>query len=213
MSELFIALGIIFAYLIGSLPTAVWLGIGYYGIDVREHGSGNAGATNTFRVLGKKAGIIVMLVDIFKGFTATSMASILWYMDFINETDLVIFKLVFGVVAIFGHIFPIYEKFKGGKGVATLLGMVLAIHIEAALICTLIFVIVLLASKYVSLGSMIASLAFPILLLLPRFNPEEPVLIIFGFILFALVVLTHQKNIKRLISGEESKTNIRLRKR
>lgn len=205
--------GTLMAYMIGSLPTSVWLGEAYFGIDVRDYGSGNAGATNTFRVLGKRAGTIVMLVDVFKGWTATSLALLLYYLDAISGDYLVHFKLLFGILAVVGHIFPVYVNFKGGKGVATLLGMVLSIHLEAALLCLLIFFIVLLTSKYVSLGSMIAALAFPILLLIPRFNPEEPLLIIFGFILFAIVVLTHQKNIVRLINGEESRANIRLRRK
>jgi glycerol-3-phosphate acyltransferase PlsY len=200
------------AYLTGAIPSAVWLGKSFFGIDVREHGSGNAGATNTFRVLGKKAGIIVMAADILKGAVATSYANLLINWSVVDQDDIVFYKLMFGVIAVIGHIFPVYVNFKGGKGVATLLGMVLAIHAEAALICIAVFLVVFLISKYVSLGSMIAALAFPILLLLPRFSPDEPVLTVFGFVIFVLVVLTHQKNIKRLINGEESKMVIRLRR-
>lgn len=213
MNIVLIICGTLMAYMIGSLPTSVWLSEAYFGIDVRNFGSGNAGATNTFRVLGKRAGTVVMLVDIFKGWTATSLALILYYLDAIYFEEINEFKLLFGVLAIVGHIFPIYVNFKGGKGVATLFGMALAVHLEASLLCVLIFLIVLFISKYVSLGSMIGTLAFPILLLMPRFNPEEPLVIIFGFVLFAIVVLTHQKNIVRLINGEESRTNIRLRKK
>lgn len=200
------------AYLTGAIPSAVWLGKSFFGVDVREHGSGNAGATNTFRVLGKKAGIIVMAADILKGSLATSYALILLNLSIIHPDNIVFYKLVLGVIAVLGHIFPVYVNFKGGKGVATLLGMVLAIHLEAALICVLVFLVVFLISKYVSLGSMIAALAFPILLLLPRFSPDEPILIFFGFVLFLLVVLTHQKNIKRILNGEESKMQIRLKR-
>lgn len=205
ITALFIA-----AYLIGSISTAVWLGKAYYGIDIRQHGSGNSGATNTFRVLGKKPGTVVMLIDIFKGWTATSLAGFLVIFNAISPDNLIYFQLAMGALAVVGHIFPVYEHFKGGKGVATLLGMMLAIQTEVALMCMVIFVIVLFTSRYVSLGSMIAALAFPILLLLPRFHPENPVLIIFGFILFAVVVLTHRKNINRLLAGEESKANIKL---
>ncbi|MCC9168365.1 glycerol-3-phosphate 1-O-acyltransferase PlsY [Pontibacter harenae] len=210
MDVLFIALLGIVAYLIGSICTAVWVGKAYYGIDIRQHGSGNSGATNTFRVLGKKPGTAVMLIDIFKGWTATSLAGLLVIFDVIQAENLVVYQLILGALAVVGHIFPVYEKFKGGKGVATLLGMMLAIHTEVALMCMVIFVIVLFTSKYVSLGSMIAALAFPILLLLPRFHPENPVLIVFGFVVFAVVVLTHRKNINRLLQGEESKANITL---
>lgn len=212
MDVLLIIAGFVMAYLLGSLPTSVWLGEAYFGIDVRDYGSGNAGATNTFRVLGRKAGTIVMLVDILKGWTATSLALLLYLMNVIPFDDLLMYKLLFGILAVIGHIFPVYVKFKGGKGVATLMGMVLAIHTEAALLCLVIFFVVLLTSKYVSLGSMIAALAFPILLLLPRFSPDDPMMIVFGFVMFALVVITHQKNIVRLLNGEESRTNI-LRKK
>lgn len=204
---------VLFAYLLGALPTAVWLGEAYFGIDIREHGSGNAGATNTFRVLGKKAGTIVMLVDILKGWTATSLANILYLGDFILEEQLFYYQLMLGVVAVVGHVFPVYVKFKGGKGVATILGMVLAIQTEAALASALVFLIVLIISKYVSLGSMLASLAFPLLLMLPMFKPNDPVLVVFGFAIFAIVTLTHQKNIKRLIKGEESKAKINLKRK
>jgi acyl phosphate:glycerol-3-phosphate acyltransferase len=197
------------AYLIGAIPTAVWVGQAYYGIDVRQHGSGNAGATNTFRVLGKKPGTLVMLVDIFKGWTATSLAGFLVIMDVIPEQQLLVFKLLMGSLAVVGHIFPVYAGFKGGKGVATLLGMVLAIQTEAALVCLGIFVVVLLLSKYVSLGSMLAAVAFPILLFLPYFNPEKhTLLIVFGFLIAVMVVLTHRKNINRLLHGVESKANL-----
>lgn len=210
MELLVIAILCIAAYLIGSIPTAVWVGKAYYGIDIRQHGSGNSGATNTFRVLGKKPGTAVMLIDIFKGWTATSLAGFLIIFDVVEPGNLITFKLILGALSVIGHIFPVYERFVGGKGVATLLGMMLAIQTEVALMCIVIFVIVLLTSKYVSLGSMIAALAFPILLLLPRFSPDNPILIIFGFILFAVVALTHRKNINRLLQGEESKANIRL---
>jgi glycerol-3-phosphate acyltransferase PlsY len=130
MDVLLIIAGFVMAYLLGSLPTSVWLGQAYFGIDVRDFGSGNAGATNTFRVLGRKAGIIVMLVDILKGWTATSLALLLYLMNVIPFDDLLMYKLLFGILSVIGHIFPIYVGFKGGKGVATLLGMVLAIHTE-----------------------------------------------------------------------------------
>lgn len=213
MELLFIAILFVAAYLIGSICSAVWIGKAYYGVDIRQHGSGNSGATNTFRVLGKKPGTIVMLIDIFKGWVGTSLASLLVIFNLIEPENLVIYQLIMGALTVIGHIFPVYEKFKGGKGVATLLGMMLAIQPAVALLCMVIFVIVLFTSKYVSLGSMIAALAFPILLLLPRFHPDNPILIVFGFILFAVVVLTHRKNINRLIQGEESKANINLGRR
>lgn len=205
--------GVVLAYLIGSIPTAVWYGRIFFGIDVREHGSGNSGATNSFRVMGKKAGVIVMLIDVLKGFLSTQSA--VWFLlaGYIKADDLILYQSAFGIAAVLGHIFPVYAKFKGGKGIATLLGMVLSIHIQAALVCMLVFLIVLLISKYVSLGSMLAALAFPLVLLMPRFYPEEPFLIAFGFVIFFVVVITHQKNIVRLIHGEENKARISIRKK
>jgi acyl phosphate:glycerol-3-phosphate acyltransferase len=211
MEIVYIVLGIILAYLIGSIPTAVWFGIGFFNTDVRQHGSGNSGATNTFRVLGTKAGSIVMAVDIFKGWTATAIVDILAMLGYISPEYIITFKLIFGIIAVTGHIFPIYVNFKGGKGVATLLGMGFSIHPEAALLCILVFLLVLFTSKYVSLGSIIAALSFPLMLLLPELKPNEPILIIFGFIFFAIVVLTHHKNIRRIMNGEENKAKIRIK--
>lgn len=207
--ELAIGIGLVLAYLLGSIPSAVWFGKALYGIDVREHGSGNPGATNTFRVLGKRAGTIVMLGDIIKGMAATSVAGILYSLGFVEEQNLVTYKLIFGVVAVIGHIFSIFLNFKGGKGVATLLGMMIAIHYEVALLCIVVFLVTLLVSKYVSLASIIGALSFPALLLLvPRFKTGEPLLIIFGFFLFIIIVWTHHKNIRRMVEGDENKTYI-----
>lgn len=215
MNCVLIGITCVVAYLIGSIPTAVWYGQGFFGVDVRKHGSGNAGATNVFRVLGKRAGTIVMLVDVIKGYTATILSTLLWYTGVISDTEIMTFKIVFGLVAVFGHLYPVFAQFKGGKGVASLLGMVLAIHPEMALVCIGIFLLVVIASQYVSLGSILAALAFPILLLLRIFGEKEsPLLIVFGFIVFLMVVLTHQKNIGRLWRGQENRTVlIRLRKK
>lgn len=212
--SIYTILGIIGAYLIGSIPTAVWYGKLAFGIDVRDFGSGNAGATNSFRVMGKRAGIIVMLIDVIKGLIATELAFWMFKGGLFAPGDVLLFyKSAFGIAAVVGHIFPIYAGFKGGKGIATLLGMMLSIHVQATLICVLVFIIVLLISKYVSLGSMLAALAFPLVLLMPRFYPEEPFLIAFGFVIFFMVVFTHQKNIVRLLNGEENKAKIRIGKK
>ena len=219
MDILLIICASIVAYLLGSIPTAVWYSKFRHGIDIREHGSGNAGATNTFRVLGKKAGSIVMGVDILKGFLATSLAWVLEFYEIIAPFDefyiykMIFYKLIFGSLAIVGHIFPAFANFKGGKGVATLLGMMLAVHHTATLLCVGVFVIVLFSFRYVSLGSLLATLSFPLLLLSPRFRPEDPIVIVFGFLMFTIVALTHQKNIVRLLQGEESRANIRIKRR
>lgn len=199
---------IIGAYLLGSIPTSVWYGIGYFGIDVRQHGSGNAGATNTFRVLGKRAGTIVMLIDVLKGWTATCLALLLFYFNVIDDTQLLTYKIVFGIIAIVGHIFPVFVGFKGGKGVATLLGMVLAVHPELALMSITIFILTLLTSQYVSLSSILATLAFPVLSLLGMFGQPDTLLVVFGFVMFLLVVITHQKNIVRIFNGNESRVKL-----
>ena len=215
MNVFLISITTVVAYLLGSIPSAVWYGQGFFGIDIRQHGSGNAGATNTFRVLGKRAGTIVMLVDVLKGYTAAIMATLLWYLDVITYNEIMTFEIVFGLVAVIGHLYPIFAGFRGGKGVASLLGMVLAIHPEMALLCIGIFLLVVIASQYVSLGSILAALAFPVLLLLRVFGEKEnPLLIVFGFVMFLMVVITHQKNIGRLLRGQENRTVlIRLRKK
>ncbi len=192
----------VIAYLIGSIPSAVWIGKCFYGVDVREHGSGNAGTTNTIRVLGTKPGIVVFLIDVIKGFAAVSLAH---FSNF--ECDSAAFmnlKIILGVFAVLGHIFPLYARFKGGKGVATLLGMVLAVYPIGALICFGIFVIVLSISKYVSLGSMIAGISFPILIIFV-FQERIPSLMIFAILASILLIITHRKNISRLIHHEENK--------
>jgi acyl phosphate:glycerol-3-phosphate acyltransferase len=210
---LFIILGALVAYLLGSIPTAVWYGKAFHGVDVRQHGSGNAGATNTFRVLGKTAGIIVLLIDVLKGFVATEWAWLMMDWKIVQYDNLflyklVFYKLIFGTLAVVGHIFPVYAGFKGGKGVATLLGMMLAVDYQTTLMSVGVFLVVLLVFQYVSLGSMLAALSFPLLLLVPRFKPDDPAVVVFGFLMFLVVVITHQKNITKLLNGEENKARL-----
>ena len=203
----FLILAGVLAYLIGSIPSAVWFGRAVHKIDVREHGSGNPGATNTFRVLGKRAGTIVLLFDIAKGLLATSLAVVLLKFGIINEDQLILAKLILGMIAVFGHLFPIFLRFKGGKGVATLFGMMIGIQLPVALISLAIFLLTLITSKYVSLGSMVAALSFPLMLVfIPQFNTGEPILVMFGFFLAIVVFWSHNKNVKRILQGEESKT-------
>lgn len=194
------------SYLIGSLPSSVWVGKAYHGIDVRDYGSGNAGATNTFRVLGTPTGIVVLFLDIIKGVTATSL---IHYVPSVSHgtEQFINLQLLFGLLAVVGHIFPIYENFKGGKGIATLFGMLIGIHYVLALACVALFVVVLLSTKYVSLSSILAAVAFPILTIFV-FKRDEPLFIAFGIAAAVLVVLTHKKNISRLLNGEESKANL-----
>lgn len=207
MNPLIVSATAILAYLLGSIPTAVWYGQAFFGLDIRQHGSGNAGATNTFRVLGKRAGTVVMLIDVLKGYTAAVLSTLLLHYHVIGPDNWLTLKLTFGLLAVVGHLFPVFANFKGGKGVASLLGMVLATHPEVAAVCIGIFLVVLIASQYVSLGSILAALAFPILLLTSAFGEKEsPLLIGFGFLVFLIVVFTHKKNIGRLMRGEENRT-------
>ncbi|MDB5013270.1 MAG: acyl-phosphate glycerol-3-phosphate acyltransferase [Daejeonella sp.] len=200
---------LIAAYLFGSIPTAVWIGQAFYGVDVREYGSGNAGATNTFRVLGKKAGIAVMVLDIFKGWTATNLAYLigLSVTGPQNSVQFVNYQLALGIIAVMGHLFPVFAGFRGGKGIATLFGMILAVQSEAALLCVLVFVIVLLISKYVSLSSILAGFTFPLSIIFVFHSPIRSV-ILYGMSICILILVTHQKNIERLLKGKESKVNL-----
>lgn len=205
MSSSFQIIALVIAYLIGSIPSAVWIGKIFYGVDVREYGSGNAGATNTFRVLGKKAGIPVLLIDIFKGFVAVQLP---YLTDFTpGSVHFVNLQLVMGVAALFGHIFPLFAAFKGGKGIATLLGIILSVHPYAALLSIAVFLIVFLISNYVSLGSICAAIAFPIIVVVV-FKTKIPALVIFSMVIAVLVLVTHQKNIERLLKHQESKSHL-----
>ena len=196
---------ILLAYLTGAFPSAVWVGKTFYKIDVREFGSGNAGATNTFRVLGKKAGIPVLIMDIFKGWICVNYIE---FLTIVPRSDESVFEiqLAFGVAAVIGHLFPVYTGFRGGKGIATLLGLLIGLHTVAALYSILVFVVVFMVSKYVSLGSILASLAFPILVIF-ILGSTNVSLNLFSFFVPVLSLITHKKNIERLMRGEETKVN------
>ncbi len=196
---------LLFAYLIGSIPTAVWLGKFFYGIDVREFGSGNAGATNTFRVLGKKAGIPVLIIDVLKGYAAVLLVHLSSYTPYSNE--FINFQIALGISSLFGHIFPIFAGFRGGKGVATLLGVVLAIHPQSASLAIGIFLIMLFAFQYVSLASMTAGLFFPILLIVV-FKSDNLALSTFSIVVAIMLIITHKRNIDRLLKKQESKVKL-----
>ena len=197
---------VVVAYLLGSIPTSVWVSKSMFDIDIREYGSGNAGATNTFRVLGPKWGSFVMLVDVTKGVLATSLYILMPYY-LTNELARTNFMIVLGLVAVVGHIFPFFANFKGGKGVATLLGMSLAIQPIVALLCLVVFLITLISTRFVSLSSMLAGIAFMVLILF-IFKEKESMYRLFAVIVAVMVVITHQKNITRLIKGTENKVPI-----
>jgi len=194
------------AYLVGSIPTSVWWGRAFFGIDVREHGSRNAGATNTFRVLGPKAGVPVLLIDILKGFLPVRLLP--------NFTDLepdtapwMWFRVALVSAAVIGHLYPVFAGFKGGKGVATSLGGVLAVHPGAAAICVAVFAVVFLLSRYVSLGSLCAAVAFPLAVIVV-YKEFSAVKIGFAVVLCLLVFYTHRENIGRLLRGEENRMSL-----
>lgn len=203
MKELLI---ILLAYLLGSIPTSVWVSRYFFNIDIREYGSGNAGATNSFRVLGKSWGTFVMLVDMLKGLLAVKLVYLLpFYADHdIAKTNL---QIGLGLAAVLGHIFPIWADFRGGKGIATLFGLVLGISPWTALSCIGVFLLVLYLTRFVSLSSILASAAFPIFILV-IFNVDNHAYRVFAVAVALLVILTHQKNITRLLKGNESKVPI-----
>ena len=197
---------IIFAYLIGSIPTALIISKKYFGIDIRDYGSGNMGATNTFRVLGSKYGTLVMVFDILKGIAAVALYNFLpHYLS--NELDRTNFMIGLGLAAVLGHIFPIFANFKGGKGVATLFGMILAVQPVVAISCVGVFLIVLYLTRYVSLSSILGALMLPISVLW-IWNEHEVMYRIFALLVAFMVVITHQKNIGRILRGVESRIPI-----
>lgn len=202
----FIIIGFI-GYLLGSIPTAVWIGKAWHGIDVREHGSKNAGATNTFRVLGKKPGIVVLVIDILKGVLAVLSPFALVFLQIVNSTSSIDhLQIVAAIFAVIGHMFPLFAGFKGGKGVATSLGIIIGMQPIAAAFCIVVFLIVFIASNYVSLGAIVASVIFPVIVYMR--HPESTEMHYFSFILASAVVFAHRKNITRLMKGEESKMNL-----
>jgi len=194
---------VICAYLLGSIPAAVWIGKAAKGVDVREHGSKNAGTANTMRVLGVKTGIPVLLVDVFKGFAAVKLALLSPAFE-AGTNGFVNFQLVLGAAAVLGHVFPVFAGFRGGKGVATIVGILLALHWQATVIAIVVFFITLFIGKYVSLGSLMMGLSYPVSVIL-IFKTESISLKIFAVAVSILLIITHRKNISRLLNGKEGK--------
>ncbi len=197
----------IIGYLFGSIPTAVWIGRFYFKLDVREHGSKNAGATNTFRVLGKKPGIIVLFIDVLKGVIASIFPVIFIEFYEMSYTFLISLRLISSIFSMIGHVLPVFAKFKGGKGVATSLGVLIGLQPFAALICFSVFLLVFIASKYVSLGAISSAFTYPSIVYFvdPNVLPHE---MIFTITLSSAVLFTHRKNIFRLLKGKENKMNL-----
>lgn len=197
-----IALIILAAYLLGSISNAVWIGKKFFGTDVREHGSKNAGATNTLRVLGRKAAFPVFALDVLKGFGAVMLAHFSGLES--GSGFLFTLKIILVIAVVLGHIFPVFYGFRGGKGVATLVGAVLAVNPAAVLLSLSVFIVVLAISHYVSLGSMSGGLMFPVFVIFVLHETYVP-MIIFSCIVTVSLMITHRKNIGRLIKGTESK--------
>jgi len=181
----------IIGYLLGSINTSVITGK-FYGVDVRQHGSGNAGATNTLRVLGKKAAIMVVIGDVLKGLITCIISN-----SIAGQTG----AIIGGAAAILGHNWPVYFGFKGGKGVLTSITVMFYLDWKISLILVGIFVVVVLISRYVSLGSVLGAIALPVLTIL---FGRDIKLVIFSIALAVIIVFKHQSNIKRLLNGTES---------
>lgn len=207
MNIILLACILILAYLLGSIPSAVWIGERFYGVDVRKQGSGNAGATNTIRILGLKAGICVLLIDVFKAWLAVALAG--WITSGILSTEnLILFKMAAGALAVLGHVFPVFAGFNGGKGVASLVGVIIALYWPAFLLVLLWFAIVFTITRYVSLASVTSALIFPLIVLFV-FHEQSAPLIVLSFLVAVFVPITHRRNIGRLIRGEENKLDFK----
>ncbi|MCB9230236.1 MAG: glycerol-3-phosphate 1-O-acyltransferase PlsY [Bacteroidia bacterium] len=212
---------IVTAYLLGSIPSAVWISRAFFGKDVRTLGSGNAGSTNMFRNFGAAAGIACQVIDIGKAMLAAALPWILARPGleieyFGNNQPLELQMLLTGLVAVVGHIYPVFAGFKGGKGINCLLGTMLVVNPAAAGICLLVFVATLLLSKYVSLSSMLGTLSFPVFVLIRDLSGGEGInwlLAGLGLCMLGLVCFTHRENIGRLLKGQESKAGFLTRKK
>ncbi|HVZ40602.1 MAG TPA: glycerol-3-phosphate 1-O-acyltransferase PlsY [Candidatus Kapabacteria bacterium] len=212
-----ILLIVLVAYLIGSIPSAVIISKLFYGFDIREKGSGNMGSTNTFRVLGWKAGLVVQILDVMKGVAAVIVAVKIFdgVLPFPNATgfeDITIVKTIAGIAAVLGHIFTAFAGFRGGKGINTALGMLIGIAPVELAVAVGVFLLVVVASGYVSLGSIIAAVTLPTTMVV-RYNifhvqiEGYNTLILFCAGLAALIIYTHRSNIRRLFEGRENRFN------
>jgi glycerol-3-phosphate acyltransferase PlsY len=203
MNILLVIVAFLISYLLGSIPTSVWAGKVFHGIDVREHGSGNAGATNVIRVLGWKTGIPVMIVDVGKGWFAAYLPVLLNLAE-PGSGQLTTLQILTGLTSIVGHVFPVLAGFRGGKGVGSTFGVLLSLNPFLTLSCLGVFLAVLFITGYVSVSSMSAGLAFP-LLLFTLFDTPSLTFKIFSVFVAVALIFTHRKNIRRLLNGEESK--------
>ncbi|MEG2666141.1 MAG: glycerol-3-phosphate 1-O-acyltransferase PlsY [Bacteroidales bacterium] len=202
---LLLILGLIVAYLIGSFSSSVWIGKWFYKTDVRQYGSGNAGTTNTIRILGWKPGVVVLLLDVFKGWLPIQLDFL--FLSSIYSSYEVYYDVALSVAVLLGHVFPIYTGFRGGKGVATLVGIILALYPMAFCCAFCLFFLIFILTRYVSLSSIVSAISFPFISIF-IFNEREPILVLFSILIGVFIPITHRKNIQRLIKGEESKLDL-----
>ncbi len=206
---------ILISYLIGSIPSSLWMGKLFKGIDIREHGSGNAGATNTFRILGWKPGVLVLAIDFMKGFVCAYWVSQLAYHIASGPVSIIpnwsvnpFLMIICGITAVVGHMFPLYANFNGGKGMAAASGMLVAIEPFSVAIAFAVFLIVMISTRFVSLASLIAAFIYPLTLVVLRYIfglHVDGSVIILGAFIGLFIIFMHRKNIKRLINGSENK--------
>ena len=214
-----LAIIIILSYLAGSIPTSIIVTKAARGIDIRQHGSGNAGGTNVMRILGWKHGLLVILFDTLKGAFAVVVIARLYYgpLPFANVSpfdDFTLVQIIAGIAAVIGHVWTIFAGFKGGKGIATALGMLLMLVTIDMLIGIGVFLLVVTISRYVSLGSLIAAISIPISLVLRENVFHEHIsgyatLLPFIIFLTVLVIYTHRKNVIRILNGTENKLSFK----
>lgn len=203
MNILNAGIALLLAYLLGSIPSAVWIGKRFHNIDVREHGSGNAGTTNTIRILGWWTGIPVLLIDMTKGWLA-AMLPVFFHLAGHGTALLTDMQLLAGIIAITGHIFPVFAGFRGGKGVATVFGVFMALNPMLTLCVIGVFLVILFSTGIVSVSSIGAGISFPVLLLL-FFDTPSILFKIFSVLVGIALIVTHRDNIRRIWRGEEKK--------
>ena len=204
MTTVYIVISLI-AYFIGSVSFSVIFSRKFAGFDVREKGSGNAGTTNVLRSVGKKAAVITLICDVLKGVVAIILAVIaskIW-----KEVNVEILKYLAGFFAILGHTFPIFFEFRGGKGVATALGVLITLNWKIGLICLVFGVILIALTKMVSVGSILSAILFPILILFMGNTRFESIII--SILIALLVIFNHRSNIKRIQNGTENKLSFK----
>ncbi|MBT7827330.1 MAG: glycerol-3-phosphate 1-O-acyltransferase PlsY [Bacteroidetes bacterium] len=197
------------AYILGAIPFSLWLGKLFYKTDVRNSGSKSSGATNVLRVIGPKLAFPILILDILKGFVATRLV-LVFFVE--SDPQFLYLKLAAGVLAMIGHIYPVFAQFKGGKGIATMAGVLLGTVPEVMIYAFPIFVIIVSVTRYVSLGSLLGALSIPVLLFFFSSIPDNKILAVFAFVVFLIALFTHRANVKRLISKTESKINFRQKK-